>query len=213
MGSKNKKIEKFKEISTSIISDVLGHFQVMNEEIKPIFEIQERIAGRAFTVNAMVGCNWGAHMALYKANLNDIIIIDGKGYKNRSIWGGLQSYVAVKRGIRATVVDGAIRDKKDHIDLEYCVCSRCVTPAGPHKGWDDELQVPISCGGVVVNPGDIVVIDMDGIVVVPQNKIEETLEKAYLRIKKEEEWKKEIDKGEIFYKILGLDKRIVRGEK
>ncbi|MBA7580653.1 hypothetical protein ES708_22547 [subsurface metagenome] len=75
------------------------------------------------------------------------------------------------------------------------------------------MQITISCGGVVVNPGDLIVIDMDGIVVIPKNKIEETLEKAYLQIKKEKEWKIEIDKGKIFYEILGLDKGIVRDSK
>jgi len=209
----NDRIKKFKEIPTSIISDVLGRFQVMSQEIKPVLELKERLIGPAFTVNAMVGCNLGAHIALYKANPGDIIVIDGKGYKDRSVWGGLQSYVAQKRGIQATVIDGSIRDKSDHIDLKYCVCSRGITPAGPHKGWNDELQIPISCGGVVVNPGDLIVIDMDGIVVIPKNKIEETLKKAYLQIKKEKEWKIKIDKGEIFYEILGLDKKIIRGSK
>ena len=206
-------IKKFKEIPTSIISDALGRFQVMSQEIKPVMELKERLVGPAFTVNAMVGCNLGAHIALYKANPGDIIVIDGKGYKDRSVWGGLQSYVAQKRGIQAIVIDGSIRDKSDHIDSKYCVCSRGVTPAGPHKGWNDELQVPISCGGVVVNPGDLIVIDMDGIAVIPKNKIKETLEKSYLQIKKENEWKTRIDKGEIFYEILGLDKQIVRGNK
>ena len=200
-------LDKFKEIPTSIISDVLGHFRVMDQEIKPLFEPQASIVGRAFTVNAMVGCNWGAHIALYKVNPGYIIVIDGKGYKKRSVWGGLQSYVAMKRGIRATVIDGAVRDKKDHIGLGYHVCARAVTPAGPHKGWKDELQTPISCGGVVVCPGDVIVIDNDGIAVVPKNKIEETLKKAQAQIKKEVEWKKRIDRGETFYKILGLDKK------
>lgn len=75
------------------------------------------------------------------------------------------------------------------------------------------MQVPKSCGGVVVNPGDLILIDMDGIVVIPKNKIKETLEKSYLQIKKEKEWKTKIDKGEIFYEILGLDKKIIRGSK
>lgn len=75
------------------------------------------------------------------------------------------------------------------------------------------MQVPKSCGGVVVNPGDLIVIDMDGVVVIPQNKINSTLEEAYFKIEKENEWKTRIDKGEIFYEILGLDKNIVRGSK
>lgn len=73
--------------------------------------------------------------------------------------------------------------------------------------------MPISCGGVVVNPGDLIVIDMDGVVVIPQNKINSTLEEAYFKIEKENEWKTRIDKSEIFYETLGLDKKIIRGSK
>jgi regulator of RNase E activity RraA len=208
MSSENENyLAEYKGVPTSIISDELGRFQVMDPEIKPISEVKERIVGYAFTVNAMAGCNWGTHIALYKANRNNVIVVDGKGYRKNSIWGGLQSYVAVRRGIRATIIDGTVRDKNDHIDLGYCICSRGVTPAGPHKGWKDELQVPISCGGVVVNPGDLIIIDEDGIVVVPKAKIVEIFERTQARINQEKEWKKRIDKGEKFYQILGLDKK------
>jgi regulator of RNase E activity RraA len=131
----------------------------------------------------MVGCNLGAHIALYKAKPGDILVIDGKGYKDRSLWGGLQSYVALKKGLKATIIDGSIRDRCEHEELGYCVCAKGFTPAGPHKGWADELQVPITCGGVIVNPGDIIVIDNDSIAVIPKQKVESTLEKAQRQIK------------------------------
>jgi len=208
MPLKNKNIfSELQNIPSSILSDVLGRFQVVDHEIKPVFDLKKPIIGTAFTVNAMVGCNWGAHIALYKAKPGDILVIDGKGYKNRSIWGGLQSYVAQKNGLLATIVDGAIRDKKEHCLLGYCVCTRAVTPAGPHKGWKDELQVPITCGGVVVHSGDVMVIDNDGIVVIPKDKVAEIVKKAQLQIKTEKQWKKRIDNGEKFYQILKLDKK------
>jgi len=199
-------MKEFELIPTSIISDVLGRSQVM-KGIKRMSG-KRRIVGRAFSVKAMAGCNLGAHLALYCAKPGDIIVIDAGGYEDRSIWGGLMSYVAQQREIKATIVDGAIRDKTDHIGLGYCVCARNITPAGPHKGWFDELQVPISCGGVVVNPDDLIVIDADGIVVVPYEKISITLINAKKRMKKEEEWGRRINEGEELYKILELDKNV-----
>ena len=200
-------LKEFESIPTSILSDVLGRSQTMDSGIGMLRSIYP-IVGRAYTVKAMVGCNLGTHLALYYARKGDIIVVDAGGYEDRSVWGGLQSYVAQKRGIKATIVDGAIRDKIDHINMGYCVCARNVSPAGPHKGWFDELQVPISCGGVVVNPNDIIVIDADGIVVIPSQKAEEALEKAKERVDEEVEWKKRIDKGEKLYEILGLDKNV-----
>ena len=198
----------FEDIPTSVISDVLGRSQVMHSEIKPIIDIKKRIEGRAYTVNAMVGCNLGSHLALYYAKKGDIIVIDGKGYKDRAIWGGLQSYIAKERGIKATIIDGAVRDKQEHINLNYCVCARAITPVGPHKGWFDELQASISCGGVVVNPNDTIVIDLDGIVVIPHYKVEETYEKAIKQLDNEKLWRIRVDNGEELYKVLGLNKNV-----
>jgi len=195
-------MKEFESIPTSIISDVLGRSQVM-KGIK-VIDINKRVVGNAYTVKAMVGGNLGAHLALYYAKPGDIIVIDAGGYEDRAVWGGLMSYVAKKRGIKATIVDGAVRDHPGN----YCVCARSVTPAGPHKGWFDELQVPISCGGVVVNPIDLIVIDIDGIVVVPWQKRLSTIKKAKKRMKEEAKWKRRIDKGEKLYEILGLDKNV-----
>ena len=203
-----KIIKEFEAIPTSVLSDVLNRGQVINPQIKPYNLLAgQRIAGFAFTVEAMAGCNWGAHLALYKAKSYNILVIDGKGYTRNSIWGGLQTYVAVKRRIRAVIIDGSFRDLEEIRELKYCLCAKAITCAGPHKGWRDKLQAPISCGNVVIHPDDLIIIDKDGIVVVAEDKIKETIKKAKERIKMEEGWKRRIDKGEIFYKILKLDKK------
>jgi regulator of RNase E activity RraA len=199
-------IEDFGKISTTIISDAMNRTNVMKASIKPLIE-NVRIAGNAITVKCIVGDNIMTHMAIYLAMAGDIIVIDGKGYADKSIWGGIQTEVSKDRGIEGIVIDGSIRDIQDVKKLQYPVFCSGVTSAGPHKGWGDSINVPIQCGGVPVHPGDIIVGDDDGVVVVPLKDANEVLEKAKEIMKLEEGWMKKIEDGKTTLEATGLDKK------
>ena len=200
-------IEDFGKISTTVISDAMNRTNVMKASIKPLIE-NVRIAGNAITVKCIVGDNIMTHMAIYLAMAGDIIVIDGKGYADKSIWGGIKKEVSKDRGIEGIVIDGSIRDIQDVKKLQYPVFCSGVTSAGPHKGWGDSINVPIQCGGVPVHPGDIIVGDDDGVVVVPLKDANEVLEKARERRKLEEGWMKKIGAGKPTLEATGLDKKL-----
>ena len=200
-------IEDFGKISTTVISDAMNRTNVMKASIKPLIE-NVRIAGNAITVKCIVGDNIMTHMAIYLAMAGDIIVIDGKGYADKSIWGGIQTEVSKDRGIEGVVIDGSIRDIQDVKKLQYPVFCSGVTSAGPHKGWGDSINVPIQCGGVPVHPGDIIVGDDDGVVVVPLKDANEVLEKAKEIMKLEEGWMKKIGDGKTTLEATGLDKKL-----
>jgi len=202
-----QEIERFKHIPTTILSDCMNRMQAMKAEIKPLIPV-ERIAGSAVTVEETAGGNLMSHYAMYIAEPGDIIVIDAKGYRNRSCWGGIQTFVCKERGIEGLVIDGTIRDVSDVRRLNYPVFCLGVTPAGPLKGWSGNINTPIQCGGVVVHPGDIIVGDEDGVVVIPLKYADRVYEAAVKRLNMEEEWVERIKRGEKTTDILGFDKKL-----
>ena len=147
-------------------------------------------------------CHYGLHGALP----GDVLVVDGGGYTEGALWGGLLSRSALQRGVAGTILDGAARDQEELQRLNYPVYARAVTPRGVFKSMKGEVNVPVSCGSITVHPGDIVLGDCDGIVVVPWNRLSETLEGARQIQKKEEEIQAEIERGKTIFDLLGLNR-------
>jgi 4-hydroxy-4-methyl-2-oxoglutarate aldolase len=156
----------------------------------------------------MVGNNIMTHQAIYTAEPGDIIVVDARGHVDTSVWGYIQTVASKVRQIKAVVIDGSIRDIKEIRESGFPVFCRGAVPAGPHKGWGDSVNVPISCGGVSVSPGDLIVGDDDGVVVVPKAIAKQVQKLACERAKMENSWLAEIAKGRSTLEILGLDKKI-----
>lgn len=203
----SKKVKRFEKIPTTILSDCMNRMQAMKADIKPVIPV-DRMVGTAITVEETAGGNLMSHYAMYIAEPGDVIVIDAKGYKDRSCWGGIQTFVCKERGINGLVIDGTIRDKADVNELQYPVFCIGVSPAGPLKGWGGNINTTIQCGGVVVNPGDIIIGDDDGVVVVPSAKADEVYHSAMNRLKLEEEWMDRIRNGEKTTDILHFDKKL-----
>lgn len=200
-------IDGFRDIPTTIVSDAMNRMNCMSAEIKPLVSDIHTV-GSAITVQAMVGCNIMSHKAIYVAEPGDIIVFDARGHKDTSVWGFLQTKACILRKLAGVVIDGTIRDSKEIKESRFPVFCRGVTPAGPHKGWGDSINVDIQCGGVSVSPGDIIIGDDDGVVVVPCEKVEEVLTESKARLQMEKEWFEKLEKGFSTVEILGLDKKI-----
>jgi len=196
-------IEKFKDIPASLISDCLNRYYAMKAEIRPIFE-GIRLIGPALTIQSMAGNNMMSHLALTLAKPGDVLVIDARGYTGNAVWGGVQALYARKTGVAGLVVDGAIRDVEEMRKMRFPVYCKGVTPAGPHKGWADNINVPIQCGGIPVNPGDLIVGDDDGVAVIPQEYIERVYEDSLKRLKLEKSWIKNIENGQSSLDAVGL---------
>lgn len=194
-------------IPTTILSDMMNRSRAMAAEIKPV-KTNVRVAGPAVTVECMVGDNIMSHHATYLAEPGDILVIDGRGHLDTAIWGGIQTLAAEKQGIVAVVVDGSIRDVEETRQAGCTVFCRGISPVGPHKGWGGSINEPIQCGGVAVSPGDIVVGDDDGVVVVPAADAERVIERSLKRLEEESDWVKRVEKGESTVSILGFDEKL-----
>jgi regulator of RNase E activity RraA len=145
--------------------------------------------------------------ALPVAQSGDVIVVDAGGETETSIWGGLMGGLCLQKGVRGAIVDGAVRDIDELRDLEFFLFSRSVTARGTHTMYSkrkDELDinVPIQCGGIVVNPGDMIIADENGITVVPNTEVESILKLAKEQAEREEETRKAIAAGKTVDELL-----------
>ena len=118
--------------------------------------------------------------------------------------GGILVAAAVARKLTAVVIDGAVRDVAELRESGLAVYARAVVPNGPHKGFGGSVNTPIQCGGVPVNPGDLVVGDEDGVVVIRPNQLPGLIERCRARIEKEEKFVKQIEAGVSTVELMGL---------
>lgn len=153
----------------AILADVAGRRGTLHARVAPV---QERmaLAGPAFTVEVRPGDNLMIHAAIALAKPGDIIIVDGKGDQTAALMGTLMLSACKKLGLGGVVIDGAIRDRLDILDLGFPVFSAGFNPAGPTKFVPGRINHPVSVGGVAVQPGDLIVGDADGVVVVERAK-------------------------------------------
>ena len=179
-------IEQFKKLPTTAISDALKGMNNLDPAIKPLKE-EYKIAGRAYTVKLPVGDNLMLHKAMKEAKPGDILVVDAKGNTYRAVAGDFVVGMMQTLELGGLVVDGAVRDVIDIKKLNFPVFVKGTTVASGGKNGPGETNVPISCGGVSVNPGDIIVGDVDGVVVVPQERAEEVLQGAQQKVASDEE--------------------------
>lgn len=172
-----KIIKGLQSVPTTAISDVLKGMQNIDPQIKPLKE-NYKIAGRAYTVQLPVGDNLMLLRSLKEAKKGDILIVDVKGDTYRAIAGDFVVGMMKSLELGGMVVDGVIRDLIDIKELNFPVFSKGTTVSSGTKNGPGDTNIPISVGGAPVNPGDIIVGDVDGVVVIPQNKAAEILEKA-----------------------------------
>lgn len=182
----------FQAISPTTFADTLTRDRVMNIGIRPLWQEMPRIAGPAYPVRCPAGDHLMLHAAIYRALPGSVIVVES-GDVDYALAGGNVCAVAQKRGVAAFVVDGVIRDIAETRTRRFPVFARGVIPMPGSKDKIGVLDGPVCCGGVEVAPGDIVVADEEGIVVVPKLQAAEILQAAQARAKKDagqtlEEW-------------------------
>ena len=176
------------------IGDVMNRIQTMRGGFRP-FGAKKVIAGPAFTVRARSGDNLLLHRACDMAQPGDIIVGDGGGDLSIALMGELMIGHAAKRGVQGIVLDGAVRDVEALAKIDIGVWACGVTPSGPYKDGPGEIGTPVSCGGQVVMPGDLIMADEDGVVVVPRAEAAEVIAAAEAHKLKEQKAQAAIDAG------------------
>ena len=168
---------RFKKLSPTYFADVLPIDQVMNKEIRPLWPAIKRIAGPAYTVRCAPGDQLALHAALYRAEPGSVLVVQA-GDSRHAVCGGNVCAIAQQRGIAGFVVDGLVRDVGETRERGFALFARGISPKPGNKEVCLDLNSTITCGGITVSPGDIIVADEEGILVVPKERQEEILAAA-----------------------------------
>jgi len=156
------------EISTSpvaLIGDCLQRIGVVHHSIRPVTS-HSVMAGTVLPILCREGDNLAIHRALDVAQPGDVLVINGFGELNRSLFGGILGEACISLGVSGVVIDGSVRDVDDLDRMGLPVYARGVTPAGPYKNGPGAVGEAVACGGIVCHPGDAIIGDRDGLVVV-----------------------------------------------
>lgn len=165
----------------------------MDAEVKPC-ALGMKVVGTALTIEAADGNNYPIHVASYSFQADGyVMVIDGKGYKERSYFGDLIMGACQAVGFKGMVVDGYTRDIEGNIELDFPVYSKGLMPRGPIKKTEGNINTTIMCAGVKVEPGDLVCGDSNGVCVIPKEYIEIVLEAAEEKAAYEEKRTKTIE--------------------
>lgn len=195
--SKPALIESFADFDTPAISDLMNRLFTMSHDIRPLTDPSVRVLGPACTVKVFPGDNLMVHKSLDIARPGDVIVVDASGSSLTAVLGDLVATKAKHRGIAGFVVDGLIRDLPAILRLgDFPVFARGITPIGPLHRGPGEVNFPISAGGIVVNAGDIIVGDRNGVVVVPQDAAAELINRLRGREAVEAEYHAAVARGD-----------------
>lgn len=189
-------MDLLKQFGTPALSDGMNKFNTVHHEIKPVFPAV-KIAGPALTVRMRPGDNLMLHKAIGMAEAGMVIVVDTCGCETNSVMGDLMATAAFQKGVEGIVVDGGVRDVGELSAKHFPVFARFVTPSVGDKDGPGEINLPICCGGVPVLPGDIIVGDENGVVVIPPWCLEQVMEGTKKKLAYEARRMEEILKGVI----------------
>ncbi len=173
-------MDQFRTIPASNTADVMGRGCAMNPRIRLVSRPKEQMmVGPAFTVKCRAGDNLALHAALNFCGEGDVLVVSNEEDSTRALIGEvMMAYLFYVKKVAGIVLDGPIRDIDEIGHWDFPVYCTGTTPGGPYKEGPGEVNVPIACGGVSVNPGDIILADPDGVIVIPRKDAAVILEDA-----------------------------------
>jgi regulator of RNase E activity RraA len=199
-----EELKQWRAIPPAVASDCMNRTQVMNAAIKPITG-SGSLCGQARTVTTMVGDCGPICSLLATAREGEVLVVDAGGVTDTAVWGGVMTAEAVQRKLGGAVIDGAIRDVAEVRKLGLSMYCRAVVPRGPHQGFGGVVDGTVSVAGVPVRPGDIVLGDEDGVVIVPLERAAEVLAAAQAHLLVEEDWIRKIHDGVSIAQMFSMD--------
>ncbi|MDR1490345.1 MAG: RraA family protein [Desulfovibrio sp.] len=162
---------------TCAVSDCMGRYNAMTGDMRPLFP-GIRLVGVAVTVKTLAADIGTVFKAIDLSQPGDIVVVDARGSLNTAFWGENMTLSAMNQGILAAVIDGATRDVEEIIKLKFPVISKGIVPNVAAVSAYGHINVTVQCAGVSVSPGDVVLVDGNGVVVIPQAEAQDILDKT-----------------------------------
>ncbi len=186
---------------------VTGRMLLMDPRLRPL-ALSMRVAGPAVTAFNYPGDNLMMHQALYLAGKGQVLVMANGGGHQGALWGELAGRYAQEKGIAGLVADASVRDAAQLVELGFPVWSSSIHASHPEKRGPGAVNVPVVAGGVIVNPGDIIVADADGVLVIPPEHLKRAVDGARERAAKEEGVRQKLAAGATLFDILGIGKAV-----
>lgn len=198
-----EQLKQLRDLGAATVYEAQGAKGALDSGLKPI-DPTVRLAGPALTVDCRPADNLMLHYAVQKARPGDVLVVDAKGFLEAGPWGDVLTIQAMKVGIAGLVINGCVRDANLIIGLGFPVFCRGLSIKGTAKNQPGKINVPVTIGDVLIQPGDIIVGDRDGLVVVPQDGVASAIASSVAREEKEDQQRKAIEEGVFTADLLGL---------